>query len=51
MIINVSLEVEDPDDIDTDEDTGLTEAAYLRLVEGLSEAGFNIAEGPTRVNL
>lgn len=50
MKIRLVLEVEDPDDVDLDApaDIGITEQAYQHLVSALSDAGFNIEEGPVR---
>lgn len=46
MKIRIVLDVIDTDDQDLDDSTGLTEAAYLRLSNAISNAGFDIASGP-----
>jgi hypothetical protein len=46
MQIRLVLEVENPQDMDDDASTGLTEDAYDTLVEALADAGFGIVEGP-----
>ena len=46
MKISLVLEVENPQDIDEESRTGLTEDAYDQLTESLADAGFGIVAGP-----
>jgi hypothetical protein len=39
--VDVSIDVDDPEDRDGNDDTGLTEEAYLRLMNALTSAGFS----------
>ena len=45
MDISLTLTV-DLDDADPDNDTGLTEEAFMRLMSALGDAGFDVASGP-----
>lgn len=46
MKIQLTLEVDDPDDIDPTHSTGITSDAYDHLSEALADAGFSIFAGP-----
>lgn len=48
MKIRLILVVEDDDDMDETSTTGLTEAAYNRLYEAVTDAGFAVDRGPDR---
>jgi hypothetical protein len=44
--IRIVLDVLDEEDQDPDDSSGLTEGAYLRLTDAISNAGFDIDSGP-----
>jgi hypothetical protein len=48
MVIELTLIVDEDIDVDVDDDKGITEEAYLRLVTALNKAGFSIDTGPDR---
>lgn len=41
IMVNVRIVVDDPKDADEKDSTGLTNAAYERLIDALSSAGFS----------
>lgn len=47
MRITLTLEVEEPEDIDTSRMSGLTQEAEDRLFEVLPDHGFAIVQGPS----
>lgn len=50
MKIEMTLFVPEPEDIDEENvNTGLTEAAYNRLYDAVTDAGFEFDDGPTKV--
>lgn len=48
MKIHLALNV-DPEDTDAGHSMGITNDAYERLTDALTQAGFEIADGPDRV--
>lgn len=49
MQIELTLEVEDDSDVDSDHEMGITNDAYDRLYEAITNEGFSFVDGPTRV--
>jgi hypothetical protein len=47
MKIRLTLEVENPQDVDDESRTGLTEDAYDSLVDALADLGLGVVDGPT----
>jgi hypothetical protein len=47
MKITMVLQVEDPVDVDEGHSMGITNDAYDRLYEAVTDAGFAWVEGPT----
>lgn len=49
MKISLVLQVEDIDDVDYGSPKGLTEQAYNRLYDAVTDAGFAVVSGPDKV--
>jgi len=49
MRVEMTLQCGDPDDEDVRNTTGLTDAAYNRLYDAITDAGFEWVTGPDRV--
>jgi hypothetical protein len=47
--IEMTLNVTDPDDVDEGHEMGITNAAYDRLYEAVTDAGFEFESGPDKV--
>jgi hypothetical protein len=49
MKITMTLSVPEDDDIDAANPMGITEAAYARLYEAITDVGFEFVDGPEAV--
>lgn len=50
MKIEMTLSVPDDQDVDATHPMGITNAAYDRLYEAVTDAGFEFVEGPERAD-